>query len=119
MPLEFDMDLARRFVAADIPVLDRPVVFAVKRADDLLQAEDLAGLQALLARPLPRRMDPPGRRGAGHGPQDRERNARGRAGQGSGRARDDRRGGGRGGKGGGKPGGKGGGKGGRGGGKRR
>lgn len=111
---------ARRFVAEDIPVLDRPVVFAVKRADDLLQAEDLAGLQAILARPLPRRMDPPGRRGAGHGPQDRERNARGRGGQGGGRGRgrDDRRGGGGGGGGGGR-GGKGGGKGGRGGGKRR
>jgi len=117
---------ARRLRPDEIPTLDRPVVFAVKRGDEMLQAEELVGLQQLLERPSLRRDDSPGRRGGGRGPTDRERNARGRGGQGAGRGRsgpggDGRRGpgGGRGGKGGGKGGPKGGGKGGRGGGKRR
>jgi hypothetical protein len=111
---------ARRLDAADIPQLDRPLVFAVKRGDELLQAEDLPGLAVLLARPerQRRRDDPPGRRGGGRGPSDRERNARGRDGQGRGRGRSGPGGDARRGPGGGR-GGKGGGKGGRGGGKRR
>lgn len=41
---------ARRLRAEDLPVLDRPIVFAVQRGDVVLQAESLDGLRELLRR---------------------------------------------------------------------
>ncbi len=98
---------ARRLRTGDLPSLDRPLVFAVRRGDETLQAEDLAALLILLDRPVPQRDDLSGRRGRGRGPSDRDRGGRGKPGKGRGS-------GGNGGRGG-----KGGGKGGRGGGRRR
>jgi len=39
---------ARRLRPADLPVLDRPLVFAVRRRGDVLQAETLDALQQLV-----------------------------------------------------------------------
>lgn len=41
---------ARRLRQEDLPVLDRPITFAVQRGDTLLQAESLDGLRELLRR---------------------------------------------------------------------
>lgn len=46
---------ARRLRPADLPVLDRPLVFAVRRRGDVLQAETLAALQQLLDETEPSR----------------------------------------------------------------
>lgn len=40
---------ARRLRPADLPILDRPLVFGVRRRGDVLQAETLSALQQLLA----------------------------------------------------------------------
>lgn len=42
---------ARRLSAADLPALDRPLVFAVRRGDEYLQAESLPALLELLRQP--------------------------------------------------------------------
>ena len=77
---------ARRLRAADLPVFDRPLVFAVRRRGDVLQAETVAALQELLERSgppaagrndhvarhhQPRRHEPKGFRG--RGPRGRPR----------------------------------------------
>ena len=41
---------ARRLRESDLPVLDRPLVFAVRRRGDVIQAETVAALQELLER---------------------------------------------------------------------
>ncbi len=64
---------ARRLRAADVPELDRPIVFAVQRGDARLEADTIEALQELLRRPPPRRhggterrpFDEPGARGGG------------------------------------------------------
>ncbi|MGH7593337.1 MAG: DEAD/DEAH box helicase [Gemmatimonadales bacterium] len=77
---------ARRLRPADLPILDRPLVFAVRRRGDVIQAERLDALQQLLqeqdadqsstAVPLPRRQ-PANRQGSrgwrGRGPRGRPR----------------------------------------------
>ena len=44
---------ARRLRESDLPVLDRPLVFAVRRRGDVIQAETVAALQDLLERSGP------------------------------------------------------------------
>ena len=44
---------ARRLMQSDLPVLDRPLVFAVRRRGEVIQAESVAALQELLERSGP------------------------------------------------------------------
>lgn len=77
---------ARRLRPADLPVLDRPLVFAVRRRGEVLQAETLGALQQLLqesethrpaARPKPPGHHPAKHHGSrgmrGRGPRGRPR----------------------------------------------
>lgn len=98
---------ARRLRTADLPPLDRPLTFAVKRGGEVFHAEDLPTLLALLDRAPTQREDVGGRRSRGRRPHERgkagkaadDRDRRGR----SATSRDGKRpgkGGGKGGKGG-------------------
>ena len=75
---------ARRMTSADVPTLDRPLAFAVRRGDEYLQAESLGALLELLGQPRQQRAAPGHRYTAdtSRGPGGSGRGGRGPKGQG-------------------------------------
>lgn len=85
---------ARRMTPQDVPTLDRPLVFAVRRGDEYLQAESLGALLELLRQPRRQRPEPGKRhtfdkspRGSGGGSGRNGRGPKGRGPKGGGRRR--------------------------------
>ena len=85
---------ARRMTPQDVPTLDRPLVFAVRRGDEYLQAESLGALVELLRQPRRQRPEPGKRhtfdkspRGSGGGSGRNGRGPKGRGPKGGGRRR--------------------------------
>ncbi|MEP6591986.1 MAG: DEAD/DEAH box helicase, partial [Gemmatimonadota bacterium] len=80
---------ARQMTQDDVPVLDRPVVFAVRRGEEFLQAESLPALMELLRQPRRQRPEPGKRHVVDHsrgrgGPGRKGSPGKGRGGKGAG-----------------------------------